>query len=238
VKLALPIILLFVCSLQCFGQKKPLVAAPRNSDVESRRLVFKFQPDRIAFSDYELGVECRFSKRWSIELEGGVTKSHQNYERKYIKFPQIYFGYYGYDRGTSLFGSSGSIGFRYYFKEKASALSQWYISPRFKYRRYNDQYYFKNYDYENHVDYSLTAKGYLNETYFSFVAGNQYWVAKNVSFDFYMGLAFGRFHGIYRDVSDRPPGTTGFYSGYYFKEAKYDRNFLFPILGLKFAVGF
>ena len=205
--------------------------------VESRRIAFNVQPDRFIFADYEMGVETRFSKNWSVELEGGFTKSHTANERFYIGFPLIPYSSTE-DLSTSAFGYAGSLAFRYYFKEKASQLAQWYISPRLKFRRYNDYYYFKNYDYTNNIDYSVEAKGYLNETLFSFVVGNQFWLLKHFGLDVYAGVGFGHFMGEYHAIGEKPPGMMGFYKYYNFKTVVQEKLLIFPSVGMKLSVGF
>lgn len=220
---------------ELIGTKREKFQSPK---VESRRLVFKFAPQRLALADYELGVEYRFSKKWSVELEGGITKSHTALERFYLKVPYPGYSYHSSFQGTTALGYAGSISFRYYLTERAGTLSGWYLSPGLKYRRYNDNYYFENYDYENNIDYSQSAKGGLNETIASVVVGNQIWLWKHVALDVYAGLGLGGFHGIYRVVGEKVPGWQGFYPYYGFYGVKYDKTSLVPIAGLKLSVGF
>lgn len=208
----------------------------KKSELESRRLAVKFQPDRILFADYEIGIEVRVSKDWSVELEGGVTKSHKGIERFYSDFPLIPYSDIG-DLSTSALGYVGSLGFKYYFKEKASQLAHMYVSPRLKFRRYNDYYYFKNYDYENNIDYSVDRRGFLNETLFSFVVGNQFWLLKYFGLDVYAGIGIGRLNGEYFSIGNKPPGIVGFHK-HYITTMEVDRMLPFPVLGLKFSVGF
>ncbi len=206
--------------------------------VESRRIVFKVQPDRFIFADYELGAEYRFSKKWSVEIESGFTRSHVAIERFYIEPPLIPYASYSSSKLESAIGYAGSLSFRYYFREKASQLAQWYISPRFKFRRYNEHYYFKHSNYQTNESYTVETDGYLNETFISFAVGNQFWIFKHFGLDVYGGVGFGHFYGEYHAIGEKPPGFMGFYKYYHFKTATLEKMYIFPSLGIKMSVGF
>lgn len=205
--------------------------------VESRRIAFKFQPDRSLFADYELGVEYRFSKKWSVEIESGFTRSHTAIERFYIEIPTGDYWFYSSSKVTGAIGYAGSLSFRYYFREKASQLAQWYIAPRIKFRRYNEHYYYRNYDYQNNVSYPVEEDGFLNETMVSFNIGNQFWFLKHFGMDVYAGLNFGHFYGEYHAIGEKPPGFNGFYK-HSFSALTLEKMLVFPTVGIKFSVGF
>ncbi len=205
--------------------------------VEARRIAIKIQPDRFVFADFELGAEYRFSKKWSVEIESGFTRSHTAIERFYIEIPTGDYWFYSSSKVTAAIGYAGSLSFRYYFKEKASQLAQWYIAPRIKFRRYNEHYYFRNYDYQNNVSYPVETDGFLNETMVSFNIGNQFWFLKHFGMDVYAGLNVGHFYGEYHAIGEKPPGFNGFYK-HNFSALTLEKMLVFPTVGVKFSVGF
>jgi len=181
------------CSFQTasvFAQDREVVIIERNSNSSARKSsepkrlvnhteVFKFDPLRMAIGEINFAYERRISDQSSFEVELGPTVSNL-----------------GRNRFASDLGSSGttygrqpgmgvvaSAAYRFYPLDDRPVFNQLYVSPKFKYRRYNEI-----------LDASMNnglvgnvledKRGYSNEAIFTFNFGYQHWLAERFSFDF------------------------------------------------------
>lgn len=185
------VFLLFSCTtLLSFAQEdRQIVIVQREKykqkrtpqDNMPRRLVdldnvFKFDPFRMMIGEINFAYERVIDQQSSIEIELGPTISNLGSAR-------FGFGNNGSQYTvTSAVGVFSSVAFKFYPLDGRPALNQFYVSPKFKYRRYNE--------WSVPGDLSLLddKKGFSNESIFTFNFGYQQWLASRFSLDYYFGI--------------------------------------------------
>lgn len=200
----------FLTSLSVFAQREVIVidrnAAPekRNKSHEEDYLsrdwvehdnVFKFDAMRLMIGDIALSYERVIGQKTSFEIEAGPTVSNLRINR----FSLHNDGSINGSRNTSM-GGFGSIALRFYPLDGRPALNQFYISPKYKYKQYNELFTPKaGSALEN-------RKGFSKQNIFSFNFGIQQWVAKQFALDYYVGIGIGHY-------TDRTSIANSYYDG-------------------------
>jgi hypothetical protein len=144
---------------------------------------FKFDPLRMAIGEINFSWETRVGEKTTLEFEAGPTISNLGRNR-----PEYYDPYYNplavhTDPAMGVL-LSGAV--RYYPLEDYHAMNKLYVSPRIKYRRYNE-------NYVSPVASLSDERGYSNEVIFSFNVGFQQWLSNNFAFDYYIGAGIGSY---------------------------------------------
>lgn len=185
------VFLLFTCtSLMSFAQEdRQVVIVQRErykqkrspEDNMPRRLVdldnvFKFDPFRMMIGEINFSYERVIDQQSSFEIELGPTISNLGSNR--FGFDPV-FGQYSV---TSAVGVFSSVAFRFYPLDGRPALNQFYVSPKFKYRRYNE------WTVPGPTSLLDDKKGFSNESIFTFNFGYQQWLASRFSLDYYFGV--------------------------------------------------
>lgn len=182
-------------SLSVFAQREVIVidrnAAPekRSKSHEEDYLtrdwvqhdnVFKFDAMRLIIGDIALSYERVIGQKTSLEFEAGPTLSNLGLNR-------LNFHNDGSLNGTknSGLGGFGSIAIRFYPLDGRPALNQFYVSPKYKYRQYNEMIS------PNQGSALAERAGYSKQNIFSFNFGIQQWVAKQFALDYYVGIGIG-----------------------------------------------
>jgi hypothetical protein len=191
------ILIYFCCSgLQLIAQEdRQVIIVDRNSERSSernrpkenrmpRRLVehmnvFKFDPIRMAIGEINFAYERVLDDPMSLEIELGPTVSNLGRNRFFVDQSMT--------TKNSSMGVFTSVALKFYPLDGRPALNQLYISPKFKYRRYNEMI-------EGNSSSALPSiKGFTNEAIFTFNFGYQQWLANNFSFDYYFGIGIGSY---------------------------------------------
>ena len=146
--------------------------------------VFKFDPIRMAIGEINFAYERVVGQQTSIEFELGPTVSNLGGNRVFTDN----MGGAPVTRYSEI-GCFGSFAFKFYPLDGRPALNQLYVSPKFKYRRYNET-----------VESTTIGsnKGYSNESIFTFNFGYQQWLAQRFSFDYYIGFGLKSERGVER----------------------------------------
>jgi putative salt-induced outer membrane protein YdiY len=194
----------FFTTLSIFAQRELIVidrnAAPskKSSSQEDDFLsekwvqhtnVYKFDAMRLIIGDIALSYERVIGQKTSLELELGPTLSNLGMNRFTLQDDNSING----SKNTSM-GGFGSLAIRFYPLDGRPALNQFYISPKFKYRQYNEIF---SPSAASALD---DRKGFSKQNIFSFNFGMQQWVAKQFALDYYVGIGIGH----YVDRSSRP----------------------------------
>lgn len=145
--------------------------------------VFKFDPFRMAIGEINFAYERVIDQQSSVEIELGPTVSNLGKNRFGVT-----------NNGTSQYKTNSEMGvfasaaYRFYPLDGRPALNQLYISPKFKYRLYNESM-------EGINGSSLASvKGNTQESIFTFNFGYQQWLAERFSFDYYVGIGIGSYN--------------------------------------------
>ncbi len=185
----------FLTSLSLFAQREVIVidrhAAPEKKPVNheddflsdkwvQHSNVFKFDALRLLIGDIGLSYERVVGQKISLEVEAGPTLSNVGLNR--LTFHND--GSLNASKNTSL-GGFGSLALRFYPLDGRPALNQFYISPKYKYRQYNEMIS------PNPGSALSDRKGYSKQNIFSFNFGIQQWVAKQFALDYYVGIGIG-----------------------------------------------
>jgi hypothetical protein len=142
--------------------------------------VFKFDPLRMAIGEINFAYERVLDDPMSLEVELGPTVSNLGRNRFFVDQNSQY-------EKNSAMGIFTSVAFKFYPLDGRPALNQLYISPKFKYRRYNELI-------EGGATSTLSSiKGFSNEAIFTFNFGYQQWLANRFSFDYYFGIGIGSY---------------------------------------------
>lgn len=143
--------------------------------------VFKFDPFRMVIGEVNFAYERVIGEQSSLEVELGPTVSNLGRFR------------FGVGNSGSQYRINSEMGvfvsgaYRFYPLDGRPALNQLYISPKFKYRRYNESM-------EGMSPSTLGAiKGHSDESIFTFNFGYQQWLADRFSFDYYFGIGLGSY---------------------------------------------
>lgn len=185
----------FLTSLSVFAQREMIVidrhAAPEKKKVNheddylsnnwvQHDNVFKFDAMRLIIGDIALSYERVVGQKISLEIEAGPTLSNLGLNR--LTFHND--GSLNASKNTSL-GGFGSLALRFYPLDGRPALNQFYISPKYKYRQYNEMIS------PNPGSALSERKGFSKQNIFSFNFGIQQWVAKQFALDYYVGIGIG-----------------------------------------------
>ncbi len=176
--------------------KKPRKAPKPDRNVENYN-AFKFDPFRMAIGEINFSWEHRFHEKATFEIELGPTVSNLGRNRFYTQ-PGDGMGTY---RRNSSMGVLASAAVRFYPLEDYFAMNKLYVSPRFKYRRYNEIITAENLSLND-------TRGYSDELIFSFNVGYQAWLSDNFAFDYYVGAGIGSYFGKTYNVNSMYDGNT------------------------------
>ncbi len=185
--------------------------------------VFKFDPFRMAIGEINFSYERVIDQQSSFEIELGPTVSNLGRNR----FGITNNGSSQY-RTNSELGVFASAAYRFYPLDGRPALNQLYISPKFKYRRYNESM-------EGVNGSTLgSIKGSTDESIFTFNFGYQQWLAQRFSFDYYLGIGIGSYNS-------KSYSATSEYNGTEWKEVWVPQNERYTrfvaTIGLKVGIG-
>lgn len=167
--------------------------------------VFKFDPLRMIIGDVAVSYERVIGEKTSLEVEAGPTFSNLGLNRLNLQGESNQFS------RSSDIGGFASLAIRFYPLDGRPALNQFYISPKYKFRQYNESI--------NAGSGSAlsAASGYSKQHIFSFNFGMQHWVAKRFALDYYVGIGIGQFN-------DRSATLISVYNGNEWKETWEERN--------------
>jgi len=189
-KIAL-ISLLGLISFTTFSQEETIVVV-RQDDYRRKKKstdrnvenynAFKFDPFRMAIGEIGFSWEHRIEEKTTVEFELGPTISNLTNSGFHDQ--------YNYGSSHSAMGVLVSAAVRYYPLEDYQAMNKLYISPKFKYRRFNQAY-----DVAINGTGLSEQMGYTNEYIFSFNLGFQQWLSNNFAFDYYIGAGIGSIQG-------------------------------------------
>lgn len=234
------VILLYVCfsGLYAVAQdERQVVIIERNqpkqksvNDGMPRRLVdlnqvFKFDPVRMAIGEINFSYERVVGQQSSIEVELGPTVSNLGRNRPFEN-PMG-------ERRNSEVGVFASAAFKFYPLDGRPALNQLYISPKFKYRRYNEST--EAPDNAPGIPALPSIKGYSNEAIFTFNFGYQQWLAQRFSFDYYIGFGLGSYNGRSHYSAYIDDGNGGQKLGWVNNDSRYTR--FVGTIGIKVGIG-
>ena len=196
------ITLLFFCFAGFYSQaqdERQVVIIDRNSPTyrsttasTPRRLVdhkhvFKFDPIRMAIGEVNFAYERRIDEQSTLEVELGPTVSNLGRMRFDQGGMNVYFS------RQSNMGVLASLAYRFYPLDGRPAFNQLYISPKFKYRRYNETLHAEDNMNTGMPSTLSDTKGFTNEAIFTFNFGYQQWLAQRFSFDYYIGFGLASY---------------------------------------------
>ena len=185
----------FLTSLSVFAQREVIVidrnATPVKKSISpeddflsdkwvQHTNVFKFDAMRLIIGDIALSYERVIGQKTSLEFEAGPTLSNLGLNR--LAFHDD--GSLNGAKSTGL-GGFGSLAIRFYPLDGRPALNQFYISPKYKYRQYNELIA------SNQGSALADRAGYSKQHIFTFNFGIQQWVAKQFALDYYVGIGIG-----------------------------------------------
>lgn len=205
------ILLTFSAVVFCsFGQEKMVVV--KQSDVQpvnktrtkkndrevEYKSAIKVDPLRMMIGEINFSWERKIKERLTFETEFGPTLSN-------IKFLRNSGNHYlsgtTGDEFISAFGLMVSGGFRYYPLPRARAFEGLYLSPRVKYRRYNETIH-------SSLDGLADKNGFTNEVMVQFTVGLQHWISTSLAFDYYVGIGLGSYNKTsYVSITDYDPNV-------------------------------
>lgn len=223
-------ILFFFCPFVLLSQHKTDKETQDYIDGKYVQLsnAIKFDPVRMIIGDISFSYERVVGQKASLELEIGPTISNTGLNRlnfNFIDDDDIN----GFSVGNeSALGILGSLAFRYYVLNGRPAMNQLYISPKYKFRQYNEM--------NNASGYNLESiKGGIQQHIFTFNIGMQFWVSKSFSLDCYVGFGLTSNHRTRYAVVENYTGSEYVYDWY-----KYTKNSVNPTIstGLKLGLGF
>jgi hypothetical protein len=191
------------------------------------RHVFKMDPIRMSIGEINFSYERKVDEKLSLEFEFGPTVSNLGVGR----FSDIIFNPGGIEyKENSRMGGFGSVALRFYPLDDRLVFNQLYVSPKFKFRRYNEQF-------EVMPPSNLgTQNGFLNESVFTFNVGYQQWLAQNFSFDYYVGFGIaGAREMTYMPTSLYDGNTNTWVETWEKRDNSYSRFVM--TIGLKIGIG-
>jgi hypothetical protein len=229
--------LLCLVNLAVFGQEEERVVIVKRESNRSYRHskperdidnynAFKFDPLRMTIGELNFSWEHRIDDNMTFEVELGPTISNLGGGRFYSDPTDPSFASY---ETHSQMGVLVSAAIRYYPLEDSKAMNKLYISPRMKYRAYNETY---STNYGGLTD----QKGGSNEFIFSFNVGYQQWLSHNFAFDYYVGMGIGSFNGSRSYLGQTYDGNTNMWS-YGWIEQKAQNASVVGVIGLKVTIG-
>jgi hypothetical protein len=227
--------LLCFINLAAFSQEERVVIVKRESgksgykprperDIDNYN-AFKFDPFRMAIGELNFSWEHRLDDHVTFEVELGPTISNLGANRGYTSEGQSYSSF----RINSQMGGFASAAVRYYPLEDSRAMNKLYISPRIKFRNYQESF-------STTMPGLEEKNGRSNEFIFSFNVGYQQWLSHNFAFDYYIGAGIGSYRGNQYFLAETYDGNTNTWS-YQWKEqtARYAR--FVGVIGVKVTVG-
>ena len=133
-------------------------------------------------------------------------------------------------------GVFASAAFRFYPLDGRPAFNQLYISPKFKYRRYNESIEAVD-NVNSGMPSSLSdIKGYSNEAIFTFNFGYQQWLANRFAFDYYIGFGISSYAARTYTPSSGYDGNTGQWTEVWTQDNTRYARFVGTI-GIKVGIG-
>ncbi len=219
--------LLFVLSSQVFGQEGPTVVVFNSPENEKEQLELKnlikfgmLEPFAGSFTFY---YERVLNENFSLEVGLGMTL--ENYFNLALDGN---LGILGSGSYVSAIGPVFNLGARYY---PEFAPEYFYVAPEFRIKNYNAI------EYRTVSSVETEYKTFVHNTSGRLTFGYQYFVSKNVFWDFYGGFGItGRNTGILESSVTTDPLTGASTTNYFIDE---DKGF-YPTLhlGIKLGLGF
>ncbi len=211
-------------------KSEPLTKRDRSSSYYrnvQHKNVFKFDPIRMSIGEINFGYERVIGEKSSLDFEIGPTISNVGFNRNFIDpvSPGTAF------QRESAMGFFTSAAFRYYPLDDRYVLNQFYVSPKFKYRMYNEEIV------ADPLSSSLgTNSGTSNEYIFSFNFGMQQWLAESFSLDYYLGFGISGSNSRTYYPTSMYDGNTGNWIESWRMEKDKDARFILTA-GLKVGIG-
>ncbi|MNJ86271.1 hypothetical protein D3C87_37620 [compost metagenome] len=178
---------IFIISVISFG-----AYSQDEMEMESgeKRFVLKFCPTQLVAGEFNFSYEQRIARMVSLELEIGPTISQfgLNFGNQRLWQGEIW-GFDAIDEDADpAIGIHASIAPRFYPASEDNQLKGLYISPVFKYRRYN----YTNKD----LNYMMTdGRSSIDQMMFRFNMGFQFWPGNgNFSLDMFFGVGLSTFN--------------------------------------------
>lgn len=191
---------------------------------------FKFDPLRMFIGEINFSWEHRIQERTSFEIELGPTISNLSYTKQGNNhFNDIYYGYVASETQSGM-GVLASAAIRYYPLQDYKALNRIYISPRVKYRRYNETYTVEGAGLED-------RQGYSSEVIFSFNIGLQEWLSDNFAFDYYIGMGIGSYRERTSNYTVTYNELTGMNDKYIWVDNSRSLARVVGVIGMKVSIG-
>ncbi|TSJ41975.1 hypothetical protein [Fluviicola chungangensis] len=186
-KKLLGIILLSAVSLGAHSQETM-------EDSGEKRFVLKFCPTQLFAGEFNFSYEQRVARILSLELEVGPTISQfgVNFGNQRLWQGNDGLGVWQFqsigEDAEAAIGFHVSLAPKFYPTSEDNQLKGLYLSPVFKYRKYN----YINEDINGILD---DAKSHLDQMIFRFNMGFQFWPGDgNFSIDMYFGVGLSTFH--------------------------------------------
>jgi hypothetical protein len=188
--------------------------------------VFKFDPLRMSIGEINFSYERALNEYSSVEVELGPTISNLGRNR----FSNIIGP--GSNRKISQMGIFASAAFRFYPLDDRLVFNQLYISPKIKFRQYNEITEY------NSLETGTTGMrdGSSSETIFTFNFGYQQWLAERFSFDYYFGVGIGGYRSKSYSAFEEYNGNTNSYS-IVWQENKENFARFVATIGIKVGIG-
>lgn len=182
---------------------------------------FKFDPTRMIIGEINFSWETKIKDRLSLEFELGPTISNL----------QIGGGNHFIDNGPEARSKMGILlsgGLRYYPLDDSPVFNNLYVSPRVKFRRYNEMYHDMN-------DVLADQRAFSNELIFSFNVGYQQWVSEKFAFDYYFGLGIGSYRAKSYYIASSYNDITGEWTNVWDEQNEYAAR-LRGVIGIKVSI--
>lgn len=186
-KKLLGLIILSSVSFGAYSQEETEYTGEKN-------FVLKFCPTQLVAGEFNFSYEQRIARIFSLELEGGPTISQfgLNFGNQRIWRGNDGLELWQFDPisedAKSAIGFHVSLAPRFYPTSEDNQLKGLYLSPVFKYRKYN----YLNEDFTGTLD---DTKSYVDQMIFRFNLGFQFWPGDgNFSLDMYFGVGLGTYN--------------------------------------------
>lgn len=209
-KKLLGLIILSTFSIGSFAQEE-------TGDFGEKNFVLKFCPTQLAAGEFNFSYEQRIARIISLELEVGPTISQFGLNFGNQRIWRGNDGLEIWDYNPIDEEANGAVGFhvslapKFYPVSEDNQLKGLYLSPVFKYRKYN----YINEDATGTLD---DAKSNIDQMIFRFNMGFQFWPGDgNFSIDMYFGVGLGTFriNGSYMENYIDDQGNVQYRWGHY-----------------------
>lgn len=209
------------------------VFAQKESNREVSEILVKIAPMQMMAGEINLAAEFAINPYSSLEIEVGPTFSQIGFGAVNTHYSgDIIYDYppYGpvYDARSAV-GGHVSIGYRFYPLQFANAPRGLYISPIFKYRRYNTTYEDLYYGLEN-------TTGYRDQLMFRFNSGYQFFLTDKFSLDVFWGFGIGMTSETVYNIASYYDSPSDTYINYWQKSSGRGAR-LNGTIGFKFGIG-